>query len=39
MTLWLRATKWVSGRPALVAEPAPGGSLELVAQSHKEWSA
>ncbi len=38
MTLWLRATKWVSGRPVLLAKPAPGGSSELVAQSHKEWA-
>ncbi len=39
MTLWLRATKWFSDGAALVVEPESEGSWELVAQSHKEWSA
>ncbi len=39
MTLWLRATKWVSGRQTLVAGPSLGRDRELVAQSHKGWSA
>jgi hypothetical protein len=39
MTLWLRATKWFSGGRFHVIEQVPAGSWELVAQSHKEWSA
>jgi hypothetical protein len=39
MTLWLRATKWFPECPGRLIERVPAGSDELVAQSHKGWSA